>query len=217
MADNTDEKLTLPTLDGEAAPIIEEPPITTPESITEAHAAGLTINEVFEATIPDESGSSLLGSSSHSGAVRNYEVYNRMDGCSSDEETQTDNDDSNSIEDDTENLHEHHYAALHDEMFEFGEFTSAEISGEVSSDGRTELQESTTVASIVPRAPEAANEDHNIGSSFQVIDSGTNQCDSTVSPSPVEVAYVSIPPLSAGTDARTLDYNSVFCTLPVFG
>jgi hypothetical protein len=65
---------------------------------------------------------SLLSFSSNSETVRNYEAYNRMDGCSSDEDTKTDNDESN---DDDLDMSENQYAAVNDDVFEFGDFTAA--------------------------------------------------------------------------------------------
>ena len=68
---------------------------------------------------------SLLGTADQGDTRKNYDVYNRMEGCSSDEETQTDNDDDNSIEDEAEIMTEHHYAVLNDDL-EFGDFTGAD-------------------------------------------------------------------------------------------
>ena len=68
---------------------------------------------------------SLLGAADQGDTRRNYDVYNRMEGCSSDEETQTDNDDDNSIENEAEIITEHHYAVLNDDP-EFGDFTGAD-------------------------------------------------------------------------------------------
>jgi hypothetical protein len=65
---------------------------------------------------------SLISSSSNSKTVRNYEAYDRMDGCSSDEDTKTDNDESN---DDDLDTTENQYAAVNDDAFEFGDFTAA--------------------------------------------------------------------------------------------
>lgn len=85
-------------------------------------------NEILSDVPPDEEENyveSLLGTADQGDIRRNYEVYNRMEGCSSDEETQTDNDDDNSIEDEVEVIAEHHYAVLNDDV-EFGDFTGAE-------------------------------------------------------------------------------------------
>jgi hypothetical protein len=65
---------------------------------------------------------SLLSSSSNSETIRNYEAYNRMDGCSSDEDTKTDNDESN---DDDLDMSENQYTVVNDDAFEFGDFTAA--------------------------------------------------------------------------------------------
>lgn len=210
MSDTIDEKLTLPISDEEVTPVVDEPTITSAESHTEVHAAvsSTAVNnarsatdEIAEVTIPDDSGVNLLGSSSQSGAVRNYEIYNRMDGCSSDEETQTDNDDGNSLDDGTEILPEHHYVVLHDEMFEFGEFTSADISNDRSNNDCIESLESLSGTPIVPHVLDSKNKDHLDANFIEAIDSTANESDSAVLPPPaVEVAYVSIPPLSAGND-----------------
>jgi hypothetical protein len=243
MIDVTDEKLTLSILDDDVSRVVDEPTITSPESLIEANAAGSLndvnavgflsegiaagplsegntteslnevnaagnfANEMIEVTIPDDSGGvSLLGSSSQSGAVRNYEIYNRMDGCSSDEETQTDNDDSNSIEDGAEILPEHRYVVLHDEMFEFGEFTSADISNDVSSNGSAESKESLNGVPIVPHIREYKNNDQLGANSVEVIDPVSSESGSAAAavfpPPVVEEPYVSIPPLSAGNNVR---------------
>lgn len=214
MIDIGAEKITLSTSDEEITPVVDEPTIISPESIIEVSAAeALTevnepanaVNEIVELAIPDDFGVSLLGSSSQSGAVRNYEIYNRMDGCSSDEETQTDNDDCNSIEDGTEILPEHHYVVLNDEMFEFGEFTSADISNDISTNGRTESQESLSGALVDPHVRESNNKDKSDDNFVEANDSGSNESGSDVRPPPaVEAAYVSIPPLSAGNVTHTL-------------
>ena len=68
---------------------------------------------------------SLLGAADQGDTRRNYDVYSRMEGCSSDEETQTDNDDDNSIENEAEIITEYHYAVLNDDP-EFGDFTGAD-------------------------------------------------------------------------------------------
>ena len=84
--------------------------------------------EILSDVQPDEEenyAESLLGTGDQGDSRRNYEVYNRMEGCSSDEETQTDNDDDNSIEDEAEVITEHHYAVLNDDL-EFGDFTGAD-------------------------------------------------------------------------------------------
>ena len=214
MIDIGAEKITLSTSNEEVTPVVDEPTTISPESIVEVSATeALTevnepvnaVNEIVELTIPDDFGVSLLGSSSQSGAVRNYEIYNRMDGCSSDEETQTDNDDGNSIEDDTEILPEHHYVVLNDEMFEFGEFTSADISNDISNNGRTESQESLSGALVIPHVRESNSKDKLDDNFVEANNSGSNESGSDVRPPPaVEAAYVSIPPLSAGNVAQTL-------------
>lgn len=84
--------------------------------------------EILSDVPPDEEENyveSLLGTADQGDIRRNYEVYNMMEGCSSDEETQTDNDDDNSIEDEAEVITEHHYTVLNDDL-EFGDFTGAE-------------------------------------------------------------------------------------------
>jgi hypothetical protein len=240
MIDIIDEKLSLSTLDEDISPVVDEPTITSSETLFEVNAAGLLsevhaagsvnevnaagslrdanaaencINEIVEVTIPDDTGGmSLLGSSSQSGAVRNYEIYNRMDGCSSDEETQTDNDDGNSIEDGTEILPEHHYVVLNDEMFEFGEFTSADISNDLSSNGCAESKDS------VPHVQEYKNNDLLGANSVEVLDSVSSEGGSAAAaavavaaavcpPPAVEAPYVSIPPLSAGNNVTNTSYR----------
>jgi hypothetical protein len=246
MIDIIDEKLSLSTLDEDISPVVDEPTITSSEtlfevdaagSLSEVHAAGSvsevnaagslsdanaaenSINEIVEVTIPDDTGGmSLLGSSSQSGAVRNYEIYNRMDGCSSDEETQTDNDDGNSIEDGTEILPEHHYVVLNDEMFEFGEFTSADISNDLSSNGCAESKDSLNGAPTVPHVQEYKNNDQLGASSVEELNSASSERGSAAAaaaaaaaavcpPPAVEAPYVSIPPLSAGNNVTNTSYQ----------
>lgn len=77
--------------------------------------------EIVQGDNSEDDFESLL-SSSNSETVRKYEAYNRMDGCSSDEDTKTDNDESN---DDDIDISENQYTAVNDDAYEFGEFTAA--------------------------------------------------------------------------------------------
>ena len=214
----------LPKIDLVAASIAPE---ISSELINETNADGDEGVASFEyaGEIADDDsdtiGASLI-SSSHGNSVRNYEVYNRMEGCSSDEETQTDNDDNNN-DSEVEGLPDHHYAVLNDDMFEFGEFTAAvSCSAEDIQDNtdENEWQESVTGLSLNFVAP-AVQGDGGMGpplfsSNFDEItvrDGEEPAGMSTVLP-PVAVderelstgesrcspaiAYVSIPPLSAG-------------------
>ena len=119
----------LPRSEEEKTPPSAESVEVITESISHVMAAEdqNTVSEGQANNEDDEDGavlgSSLL-SSSRGDTSRNYEIYNRMEGCSSDEETQTDNDDDNN-ESEVEDLPQHLYAALNDDQFEFGEFTAA--------------------------------------------------------------------------------------------
>jgi hypothetical protein len=103
--------------------------VTIEQARVDSHLPVESSNEEILSDVqPDEEENyveSLLGTADQGDTRRNYEVYNRMEGCSSDEETQTDNDDDNSFEDEAEVITEHHYAVLNDDL-EFGDFTGAD-------------------------------------------------------------------------------------------
>ena len=89
-------------------------------------AEGRTV-EIFSEDVTNQLVESLLGSSSDANATKNYDSYNRMEGCSSDEENQTDNDDDNSVEKEEDTTLEHHYTELQNDIPDFGEFTAAPL------------------------------------------------------------------------------------------
>ena len=202
-------------------------PELSPEFINEANIDG---NEEVTSVVHDQEiiddgndavGTSLM-SSSHGNSVRNYEQYNRMEGCSSDEETQTDNDDNNN-DSEVEGLPEHHYAVLNDDMFEFGEFAAASsCSAEDIPDNtdENEWQKSVTGLSLNFIAPavrgDGVAESPLFAPNFDLVIYRDVEDPAIMSPvlPPVTVderelstgesgrspaiAYVSIPPLSAG-------------------
>ena len=203
-------------------------PELSPEFINEANIDG---NEEVTSVVHDQEiiddgndavGTSLM-SSSHGNSVRNYEQYNRMEGCSSDEETQTDNDDNNN-DSEVEGLPEHHYAVLNDDMFEFGEFAAASsCSAEDIPDNtdENEWQKSVTGLSLNFIAPavrgDGVAESPLFAPNFDLVIYRDVEDPAIMSPvlPPVTVderelstgesgrsptiAYVSIPPLTAGT------------------
>lgn len=93
----------------------------------DSDSVGCQAVEIFSEDVTNQLVESLLGSSSDGNITRNYDSYNRMEGCSSDEETQTDNDDDNSIEKNTDADIEHHYTELQNDISDFGEFTAAPL------------------------------------------------------------------------------------------
>ena len=165
----------------------------------------------------DTHGTSLL-SSSNSESLRNYEIYNRMEGCSSDEETQTDHD-YDDEENGAEELPEHMYAALNDSTFEFGEFMTANIEDIPNNDDEKEWQEAVTGVSldqILSDVPNASSENSGIFSfspNFEDDSLSSGNIPGNFGNAPVDqrelsagetqhlptASYVSIPPLSAGT------------------
>ena len=203
-------------------------PELSSEFINEANPDGNeeVTSVVHDQEIIDDENDTLersLISSSHGNSVRNYEQYNRMEGCSSDEETQTDNDDNNN-DSEVEGLPEHHYAVLNDDMFVFGEFAAASsCSAEDIPDNtdENEWQESVTGLSLNFIAPavqgDGVTESPLFTPNFDQIINGFVEDPAVMSPvlPPVTVderelstgesgrsptiAYVSIPPLTAGT------------------
>ena len=165
---------------------------------------------------------SLLGTADQGDTRRNYDVYNRMEGCSSDEETQTDNDDDNSIENEAETITEHHYAVLNDDP-EFGDFTGADnytVENLCHEDDDNDWAQPVTGASV--SLSKKGNEASSISSdkpgftatffdqaSSVSLDADTDGAtqqslnpDGNVAPTPIP-KFVSIQPLSAGIDDTT--------------
>ena len=198
------------------------------EIATTEHAE--TVSESDNAAL----GTSLI-SSSRGTSVRNYEIYNRMEGCSSDEETQTDNDDDNN-ESEVEELPHHHYAVLNDDMFEFGEFTTASqysVEDIADSNYENEWQESVTGLSVDNITPAALGRgDSNLPAfspnfdkafepeEMQPVDTGAVSTPEVVDQRgfstgelghTTPVAYVSIPPLSAGIRIVGVILSSCIC------
>lgn len=158
---------------------------------------------------------SLLGAADEGDTRRNYDVYNRMEGCSSDEETQTDNDDDNSIENEAEIITEHHYAVLNDDP-EFGDFTGADnytVENLSNKDDENDWAQPVTGASLSLTHDQSAAGNISCETTSGFTATFIDQASSLVSeadtvsqnqngseaPAPIP-KFVSIQPLSAGID-----------------
>lgn len=151
---------------------------------------------------------SLLGSSSDGNAARNYDSYERMEGCSSDEENQTDNDDDNSVEKEEDATMEHHYTELQNDIPDFGDFTAAPLNALENS--TTDIRRSDVVVDYATSSSVGFHDKlHEIGIDIDrsLVKSDHQINESVLSSSPIKVeshrddesqCYVSIPPLTAG-------------------
>ena len=166
-------------------------------------------SEIFSEDVTNQLVESLLGSSSDGNATRNYDLYDRMEGCSSDEENQTDNDDDNSVEKEEDATLEHHYTELQNDIPDFGEFAAAPLN--TLENSTTDIRRTDVGVDYVTSNPSLGFDDRlqeiGIDSDKALVKSDHHINESVLSPSRIiaeshrddeSQCYVSIPPLTPG-------------------